>query len=195
MSHYQILTLNQISSHGLHRFPVGALRGRQGDRRAGRDPRALARHARDGDSRPASRRSAAPARAPTTFRSPRCRSAACRCSTRRAPTPMRSRSWCWPRCCWRRATWSRRCATSTRSTPRRADLEARVEEGKKQFAGVELPQPHARHHRPGRDRQPGRRHRDQARHEGHRLRPRDHRRCRLAAAVERAQGATASRRC
>ena len=32
--------------------------------------------------------SAAPVRAPTTSRSRRCRSAACRCSTRRAPTPM-----------------------------------------------------------------------------------------------------------
>ena len=39
-----------------------------------------------------------------------------------------------------RATWSRRCATSTRLDPARADLEARVEDGKKQFAGVELPQ-------------------------------------------------------
>ena len=78
-----------------------------------------------------------------------------------------------------------------RSTPRRADLEARVEDGKKQFAGVELPQPHAGHRRPGRDRQPGRRHRDQARHEGHRLRPGDHRRRRVAPAVERAQARTA----
>ena len=39
--------------------------------------------------RAASRRSAAPAPAPTTFRWPRCRVAACRCSTRRVRTPTR----------------------------------------------------------------------------------------------------------
>ena len=113
-------------------------------------------------------------------------SAACRCSTRRAPTPTRSRSWCSPRCCWRRATSIPALRYVDALDPAAPDLDARVEDGKKQFAGVELPQPHARHRRAGRDRQPGRRHGDQARHEGDRLRPGDHRRRRVAAAVERA---------
>ena len=49
--------------------------------------------------------------------------------------------------------------------------------------------PHARDHRPGRDRRAGRGHRAQARHEGRRIRPGNHGRCRVAAAVGRAQGA------
>ena len=49
--------------------------------------------------------------------------------------------------------------------------------------------PYARDRRPGRDREPRRRYRDQARDEGRRLRSRDHRRCRVAASVEREAGA------
>ena len=58
------------------------------------------------------------------------------------------------------------CATSAASMARAPDLETRVEDGKKQFAGVELPQRTLGHRRPRRDRQPRRRHGDQARHEG-----------------------------
>ena len=52
---------------------------------------------------------------------------------------MRSRSWSWRRCCSRRATWFPRSATSRACDADAPDLEARVEDGKKQFAGVELP--------------------------------------------------------
>ena len=48
---------------------------------------------------------------------------------------------------------------------------------------------YARDHRARRDRQPGRRHRDQARHERDRLRPGDHRRSRMASAGVGSQGA------
>ncbi len=37
------------------------------------------------------------------------------------------------------ATWCRRCASSKRLQPDASDFEARVEDGKKQFAGFELP--------------------------------------------------------
>ncbi len=48
------------------------------------------------------------------------------------------------------------------------DLETRVEDGKKQFAGIELPQRTLGIIGLGRDREPRRRHRDQARDEGRR---------------------------
>ncbi len=47
---YHILTLNQISSQGLHRFPGLALHRGQDGRSSRRDPGAFARHARHGDS-------------------------------------------------------------------------------------------------------------------------------------------------
>ena len=40
---YRIAVYNAISARGLERFPAAALRGRQGARRARRDPAALAR--------------------------------------------------------------------------------------------------------------------------------------------------------
>ena len=88
MSKYHILTLNQISSQGLHRFP-GA---RYAVGKAVEHPDAILVRSHDmlEMAIPGSVKAiGVPAPAPTTFRWPKCRVAVYRCSTRRVPTPTR----------------------------------------------------------------------------------------------------------
>ena len=95
---FQVLILNNISAHGLKRLPAerfvtgkeiakpDAILVRSADMhsmdiaevRAGHRPRRFRHQQHSGQGDVAS--------------------AACRCSTRRAPTPTPSRNWCWPAC-------------------------------------------------------------------------------------------------
>ena len=129
-----ILVLNQISANGLKRLPAETLCGRQGHGRARRGAGALGRHARAWTSRPACRRSAAPAPAPTTSR---CRAMSARgvpvfnapgananavkelvlAGMLMAARNLPRRCASWPRSTRRWPTWTRRSRTARRPSP------------------------------------------------------------------------------
>ena len=138
--HLRILTLNTISHVGLKRLPAERYEVGSKVERPGCDPGALAGHARDGDCRQRAGRSGAPARAPTTFP---CREdeRARRAGVQRAGRE-RQRG---------QGTGDRRHADGARATSLPAlrfvdglrggdaELDKLVEDGKKHFAGIELP--------------------------------------------------------
>ena len=187
MSHYRILTLNQISPHGLHRFP--------GERytvgKAVDDPDAIIVRSHDMHAMaiPASVKAIGRAGAGTN------NIPVAEMSKRGAPVfnaPGANANAVKELVLTAMLMAARNVVPALRYVatldPADRELEARVEEGKKQFAGFELPHRTLGHHRARRDRQPRRRHGDQARHESDRLRPRDHRRRRVAPAFVGAQG-------
>ena len=105
-----------------------------------------------------------------------------RCSTPPAPTPTRSRSWCWPACCWPRATSTRALTYVTALTPTtRSWSQGRG--GQEDVRRLRAGRAHPRGGRARQDRLPGRRRGDQARDARDRLRPGDHRRGGLESAV------------
>ena len=122
-----------------------------------------------------------------------CRSAAFRFSTHRAPTPTRSRSWSSPACSSRRATsvqaWEYvRGLQGQRRAARRGGREGQEEVRRLRAAG-----PHARCHRPRRDRRRSGQCSAPARHARARLRSADHGAARVAAVLRRRTGAVARR--
>ena len=82
-----------------------------------------------------------------------------------------------------------------RAAARRAGLRSARRGRKEAVCGNRIAVPHARNRRARRDRRAGRRHRIQARHESHRLRPGDHGRRRVAPALGRSESQLASRSC
>ena len=136
MTKFRILTLNNISHQALLRFTPD--RYTVGKHVEHPDAILVRSHDMHGMTIPPTvRRSVVPAPAPTTFRWPQCPIAACRCLTRPAPTRMQCESSCSPHSLIGRAIWFQHCGSSP--GPHDADFEAHVEEGKKQFAGIELP--------------------------------------------------------
>ena len=140
MTRYQILTLNQISSHGLHRFP--GTRYTVG--KAVEQPDAILVRSHDMHEMaiPASVKAIGRAGSGHQQHSGggdvEARRAGVQCARRQCQRGQGAGA---------RGAAARRAqrdpgarATSRGSTPSAADLEAQVEDGKKQFAGVELPQ-------------------------------------------------------
>jgi D-3-phosphoglycerate dehydrogenase len=136
---YRILTLNQISARGLERLPrdlyeIGAQLS---------DPHGVLVRSADMHAVPLPASVLAVARAgagtnniPVAALSKR---GAFRCSTRRAPTPMRSRNWSWQAYCSRPGICARHGILHGTSRAMMRPSIAAVEQGKKQFVGFELP--------------------------------------------------------
>ena len=177
MTTFRILTLNNISHQALLRFTP--------------DRRAVGKHVEHPDAIlvrshdmhamtiPTTVKAiGVPAREPTIFRWPRCPTAECRCSTRPAQTRMQSENSC--RCAAAdRSAQSRSGAAVCRRAAARCDRLRGARRGRQEaIRRHRTTTPHARDHRPGRDRRAGGGHGAEARHEGGRIRPGNHGRCR-----------------
>ena len=136
----EVLVLNPIAQVGLKRLPAERYEVGQGIEVARRDPGALGGHARDGNSTPGSRRSGAPAPAPTTFR---CKelSQARRAGVQRAGRQRQRGEGTGARRHADRGAQSRRLPGVRHGSgcERSRIWRRRSKAGKKAYAGVELP--------------------------------------------------------
>ena len=192
MTKYQILTLNQISSHGLHRFPSTHYAVGKAVARARRDPRALARHARDDDSREreGDRQGGRGHQQHPGGGAVEARRARVQCAGRQRERRQGARAGCAVAGRAQRASGALACRRPRPGCARSRKARRRRQEAVRRRRASA---PHARHRRPRRHRQPRRRHGDQDGHEGDRLRSGDHGRRGVAPAVERSPRARASR--
>ena len=166
MSHYQILTLNQISRHGLHRFPARAL---SPSARRVEEPDAILVRSHDMHAMaiPASVKAIGRAGAGTN------NIPVAAMSQRGVPVfnaPGANANAVKELVLAALLIAARNCRPALRyvGAPRSAGAGPRGagRGGQEAVRRRRAAAPHARHRRPGRDRQPGRRHRHQARHEG-----------------------------